>query len=128
MLKSKIGRAAVAIAALTAAATTSVVLPASPASASATGCNRNVCIHVQGDGLYVDHIASWADDDSFLGHFYVGAMNTNSPERLWDTDDKWTLFPQRNFNNGTKICTTGWRRDSNNHWTNIGSPCVTVHR
>jgi hypothetical protein len=114
-----------AVALIAAAATTTV---ATPALASAGGCNDRSCIEVDGSGLRVNWIlARTTAGDSFYGHFriYGGGIDVNSATQNWGFSG-FRISPQRDLPNGSVLCVEGWEQTGGGH-NLIGRPCVEVH-
>lgn len=96
---------------------------------SGSGCNYDLdddmCIYVQGTGLYV---SSWdtqvvnnfeLESCTYAGYWSNGGLYTTSNE-VCGNGDYWAyLTVDRNFLNQTQLCNT---------WVNWGGrPCLTVH-
>jgi hypothetical protein len=115
-----------AVALIAAAATTTV---ATPAFASAGGCNDRSCIEVDGSGLRVESIlARTTHGDRFYGHFriYGGGIDVNSTTGTWDFSG-FKIYPRRDLPNGSVLCVEGWVKNDNGGHSLIGRPCVEVH-
>jgi hypothetical protein len=91
------------------------------------GCNADVCITVNGSGLYVNYVFTSAHNPnpySVYTHPYItanGSTVKTGPSRTIaaGATSSYTWNAQRNFANGTVIC-AGWPGIS-------GYPCATVH-
>jgi hypothetical protein len=115
----------IAAAALVAAAATTAV--ATPAFASAGGCNDRTCIEVDGSGLRVDMIQGHLKaGDSFYGHFHIygGGIDVNSPTQTWGFSG-YSIYPGRDLPNGSVLCVEGWEQTGGGH-AQRGRPCVEV--
>lgn len=100
--------------------------PGSTPPPSASGCNGDVCIYVNGSGLHVNYVDSYVYPTNFVCSYATLYVN-NSPYEYSNTicisgqngqSGEAYFNLNRNFANGTVICTT---------WYNIpGRPCETV--
>jgi hypothetical protein len=98
---------------------------ATPASAHAVGCNRNVCMEIWGNAGGVVTVRAWAHNTSFDGNFDLtgpgiyqhgatGRFRAGSPPTYYTFG---AIFDAP----GGRYCVSGWSGGDQ-----IGRPCETV--
>jgi hypothetical protein len=100
---------------------------------SATGCNQQVCIHVQGTGLFVSYVSSTGFTTSrtgcSFGEFLVrGSVRSVTNPVCWSNPPNYieylaSYYPVGyNINNQSQVCVLYKGKGSP-----PGKPCETVH-
>ena len=132
-------RMGMALVAAVIAAAPLALLSAAPAAASFTQCTNqelNICVHVQGTGLFVDYVSGWAKNNSVNGftglHIEIegpaGRLKNCSSFTLGSGQTSPTCKWTRNgYVRAGNYCATLWQWDGSGY-LNLGTPCVDVHR
>lgn len=110
--------------------TTIAAAPLPSAQASATGCNRSVCIQVIGAGDTVQSVKVFhaPGAPTYFGHHRVYAssriIDGNGPVGKGPPQKSQTY----NITHAGRIqiCGEGWRHNANGSYTLMGRPCVNV--
>ena len=100
------------------------------AFAGARGCNRIVCVDVDGSGLHVNYVnASTTWSDHFFGHFHIygGGLNANSWTQNWTDSDDYRIDVGRDLPNGAVLCAEGWANRGGGGYSLMGRACEEVH-
>lgn len=107
------------------------VTQSTPTPQSASGCNNVVCIYVNGSGLHVNYVDSYAEPTAYTcasARFQVnGVVRASTNVVCGGPYPNQTFYATWNTNsdfaNGTQLCVY-WLSSNN---ATPGHPCETVH-
>ncbi|MBF6065150.1 hypothetical protein IU500_28110 [Nocardia terpenica] len=119
--------------AATAAGTVALfVAIAPPAAANWGGCSGQVCLEVEGSGLYVARLTvTPAPGAKFYGrmHLYGPGIKGDSALMNWHKGSRYSVGVGHGVNNHTKFCAEGREHDaSGTVKRGVGRACVDVHQ